>query len=398
MKERVLLFDCFSGISGDMVISSLVELGVPQQYLISELKKLPLSGYRIDFSRAERRGIWGLRADVVCEGEESGHRHLRDIQDIFHNSGLPRRVQERALEIFDLIAEAESTIHNSSREEVHFHEVGAVDSIVDIAAAAICIDYLSPERILFTPLQLGGGSVHCQHGTFPVPAPACLEILRGIPVRCGAAECELTTPTGAAIARTFADEFIQTIEMTPEKCAYGIGHRDTPAPNVLRVMWAQREKPEKQDRGALPAPESALILECNIDDMNPELYPPLIESLLDAGADDAFLEPITMKKGRPAVRLSVLCSEAEEECLGAILLKESSSFGYRRHRVEKRALERKLQQRESSLGTVQLKTAYLGGKAITQKLEFEDCRRIAKEQRLTLPEVYRILQGELYDR
>ena len=310
MSEKILYFDCFSGISGDMTMAALVELGVPEDYLKEELKKINLSGYHLHFKKDQRKGIFGLRADVHLHDDHHNHhdhdhhdhdhhdhdhhhdhvhRTFDDIKKLFESSGLSEKVNSTSLKIFRLIAEAEGKIHNKPADEVHFHEVGAVDSIVDIAAAAICLDYLNPDRIICSPLELGGGTVKCAHGVFPVPAPAALEILKGIPVKTGAVPFETTTPTGAAIMAACADEFTSSPAFQPEKIAYGVGHRDTEIPNVLRVMIA-RKTPENKEK-------DAVLLECNIDDMNPEFYEPLIEKSLKAGAYDTFLTPIIMKKG-----------------------------------------------------------------------------------------------------
>ena len=400
MEEKILYFHCFSGISGDMTISALVNLGVPREYLLNELKKIPLEGYHIQFAEDQKMGIWGLRTDVILADHDHEHHHDHDhhhqhehrnyaaIKEIFARSGLSEAVKSRALDIFARVAEAEGKIHNRPADQVHFHEVGAVDSIVDIAAAAICLDYLKPDRIYCSTIELGGGFVKCAHGLMPVPAPATLEILRDAPVRTGAVPFETTTPTGAAILASVVDRYTDSLSFRPERVGYGIGHRDTDIPNVLRITWGYQSS-------AVQESVEAVMMECNIDDMNPELYAPLLDRLFEKGVYDAYLTPIIMKKGRPAVKVSILASPERESELGHLLLSETSSFGFRTYRVMKQDRPRKTEERESSLGPVRVKTLYSGGKKVKSKLEFDDCLRISREKNLSLPEVYRILGGEL---
>lgn len=407
MAEKILYFDCFSGISGDMTMAALVDLGVPREYLISELAKLSLEGYLIHFATDERKGIHGLRADVILEKHSygdhsrSGHNHLEhhnrtlsDIVEIIRESSLSTNVKEIALSIFQLLADAEGKIHGKPAEEVHFHEVGAIDSIVDIVAAAVCLDYLKPDRILCSTIELGGGLVKCSHGTIPVPAPATLEILKGIPVKSGAVPFEMTTPTGAAILAACVDRFTDNRNFTLVKIAYGVGHRDTAIPNVLRVILAEESAGPP---GSFPVMDEAVVLECNIDDMNPELYTPLMDRFLEAGASDVYYTPIIMKKGRPAVKISVLAPADRETAMGKIIFMETSSFGYRRTVVGKAAMERVLEEKETSLGKVTVKTALLDGRRLKSKIEFEDCLEISRKKGISLPEVYRLIYGELYE-
>jgi len=405
MTENILYFDCFSGIAGDMTMAALVELGVPQDYLLENLVKLNVQGYHIHFVTDARKGIHGLRADVILEHEENTHvehhhhheekltehhhRNFLDIKEIFENSSLNENVKKTSLAIFQKVADAEGKIHGKPADEVHFHEVGAIDSIVDIAAAAICLDYLKPDRILCSTIEMGGGFVKCAHGLMPVPAPATLEILKGIPVKSGAVPFETTTPTGAAILAVCVDEFTDNKNFIPEKTAYGVGHRDTDIPNVLRVTLAKpSEKNVKKTNG------EAVILECNIDDMNPELYSPLMTRFFEAGASDVYLTPIIMKKGRPAVKISVLCRPDRKEILGKMLLTETSTFGYRTLTAGKTELERTLEEKHTSLGPVRVKTGFLEGRKIKSKPEIADVIALADNLELPVSEVYNRIKGE----
>ena len=396
MAEKILYFDCFSGIAGDMTTAAFIDLGVPVDYLLSELSKLSLEGYHIQFIPDERKGIHGIRMDVILEKDlqDNHHRTFLDISEIIRSSPLSHYVKETALSIFQLIADAEGKIHGKLPEEVHFHEVGAIDSIVDIVAAAICLDFLKPDQILCSTVELGGGFVKCAHGTMPVPAPATLEIMKGIPVKSGAVPFETTTPTGAAILAACVDQFTDNRNFTPVKIAYGVGHRDTDIPNVLRLVLAE---PSELSSLSPIAMEDALLIECNIDDMNPEFYTPLMDRLMETGAFDVYYTPIIMKKGRPAVKVSVLASVDMETTIGEILFKETSSFGYRKTIVGKAALERIMEKKMTGFGEVTVKTAVLDGNNLKFKLEFEECLKISKEKGIPLPEVYRLILGELYE-
>ncbi len=396
LKEKILYFDCFSGISGDMTIAALVGLGVPEQYLVAELKKIPLKGFSLRFEQDERKGINGLRVDVVLEDHtDNNHgRTFLDIKKIIGNSGLSEKVKNSTLEVFRILAEAEGKVHNKPPDEIHFHEVGAVDSIVDISAAAICLDYLNPDKIYSSSIELGGGFVKCEHGTIPVPAPATLEILKNCPVKTGAVPFETTTPTGAAILAFFVDCYMDKLEFIPESIAYGIGHRDTEIPNVLRVVLG-----ELSPEGSYLFPDQSgeIVIECTIDDMNPEFYTPLIDKFLKAGAKDAYFTPVIMKKGRPGINISVLSPLDKEKEIGEIMLRETSTFGYRKNKTDKVALVRSFEHKETSLGVVTVKSAFLGGVRLKSKVEYRDCLDISIKKGIPLPEVYRVINGELYE-
>lgn len=440
MKESILYYDCFSGISGDMNLSALVGLGVPEDHLRAELEKLGLDGWSLRLTRDSKHGIFGLRADVELAGHEHNHEHahehnyehghehahkhghehahehnhehehdhehahrtLTDIKALIESSSLGQRVKANAISIFGVLADAEGKVHGKPASEVGFHEVGAVDSIIDIVGAAICLEYLKPDVVMASSIELGGGFVRCQHGLIPVPAPAVVEVLRGAPVRSGSAPFETTTPTGAAILATAVDEFTDDKRFSIVRTAYGVGHRDMPTPNLLRVFWAEREAPPRTMakssygvRSAVVAEAEGVVLECNIDDMNPELHGHVMDALFAAGADDVWITPIVMKKSRSAITLSALCKPAARESVAVAMLAETTSFGLRSYEVRKTALERSVSTVATSLGNVRVKSALSGGKVVRSKPEFDDVKALAEANGLSLVDAYAIVRKEL---
>ncbi len=392
---KILYYDCFSGISGDMNLGVLLDLGVTPDYLLGELKKMDIGEYEVKITQDKRKGITGTRVEVivnsgvaVCTGQASGERTFKDVVQIISKSDLSAKVRNISLDIFTRIAVAEGKIHGCKTDDVHFHEVGAVDSIVDIVGAAICLDCLQPERIISSPVQLGGGFVRCAHGILPVPAPATVEILRGIPVKSGAVPFETTTPTGAAILAATVDAFTEDLCFTPQKIGYGIGHRDTDIPNVLRAYLG--EMPPEAFSGATKdtSKQTAILVECNIDDMNPEMYEDVMEAFFAAGASDVFLTPIIMKKSRPAIKISVLCSQSERLAIEEILWLSTSTFGLRSQTVSKSMLQRDFSTVSTKFGDVSIKNGYWQGRKIKSKAEYEDCRRLAKENGVSVKEIY----------
>jgi uncharacterized protein (TIGR00299 family) protein len=382
---QVLYYDCFSGISGDMHLGAMLDLGVDPDGLIAELGLLELEGYEIKVSPDQRKGISGTRVDVLMDDSlHHGHRNLKDIAGIIEGSRLGEPVIRRSMTMFRKLAEAEARVHGKTVDEIHFHEVGAVDSIVDIVGAAICIEALKPDRILSSPVELGGGFVKCAHGTFPVPAPATAEILSGIPVKTGAVEKETTTPTGAVILACNVDEFKAMEGLRITKTAYGIGQRDHDIPNVLRVYLAETADRDLDDLDSM----DAVIVECNIDDMNPELYGFVMEKLFDSGADDVFITPIIMKKARPANKLSVLCHPSKEDDIVRAVLSHTTSLGLRTYPVNKVLLEREFTKVSTRFGEVTLKTAIYQGRRLRSKPEYEDCIRLAREHKVPVQDIY----------
>jgi hypothetical protein len=371
-----------------MNLGAMIDLGVDATYLTTELQKLNIEGFHLEIQKDIRRGISGTKATVVIENPENEkHRHLRHVEELVNQSSLSPEVKSLSLKIFDLIAVAEGKVHDISKERVHFHEVGALDSIADIVGAAICLDYLKVDKVMSSPIQLGGGMVKCAHGIMPVPAPATALIVQHVPVKTGLVQHEATTPTGAAILVATVDQFTEQIDFRIQKTAYGIGQRDvSEVPNVLRVYLS-----DTGDSASNTSLEEAWMLECNIDDMNPEWYDHLFGKLFDAGASDVFLTPIIMKKSRPANMLSVLCSKNSAPEMKAIIFSNSTTIGLREYPVTKTVLDREEKEIETDLGTVRVKYSSFQGKEIRFKPEFEDLKKLAIQHGLSLNEVERII-------
>jgi uncharacterized protein (TIGR00299 family) protein len=370
-----------------MTLGAFLSAGVPLEQLLSELSKLKLTGFELTARHLQRNGITATKVDVVISEQPSYRRHLSDIKTIIEQSSLSSRVKEQATKIFMEVAVAEARVHNSTVENVHFHEVGAIDSLVDIVGTAICLEHLSIDRVYASPVRIGsGGSVNTQHGTMPIPTPATVEILKGYPVVLTDLPFELTTPTGAAIIKALSAGTLTFEQLSVQSVGYGAGTRELPGlPNLLRVIVGDLEQQHARDE--------VVTIETNIDDMNPEILPYVIEKLMDAGAFDAFLAPIIMKKGRPASLLSVLVERSKLDMMLAILFTETSTLGVRIHQVERRKLERSQRQVHTSLGTVSAKSVVIDGR---EKLipEFEECKRLAAEKSIPLIEVYKILEQE----
>jgi len=394
---RDLYYDCFAGVSGDMNLGALLDVGAEESRLRSDLERLAVPGFELRVSRESRRGISGTRVEVAMEHPAAHHHHrsFRDIRELIRKSPLSEAVKERSVEIFRRLAEAEGTIHGRPPDDVHLHEVGAVDSIVDIVGASICLQALGVERVFSSPVELGGGFVECAHGKLPVPAPATLEILKGAPVKSGLVPFETATPTGAAILAATVQRFTDRLHMRIDRVGYGIGARDTEIPNVLRVMLGEVETGEDQEKegdGVQHRQGTAVLLECNIDDMNPERYDYVMSRLLDGGALDVFLTPTIMKKSRPAVILSVLCAEGTAEPLREILFTETTTLGVRESRLLRTMLGRRSVTRSTPYGDVRVKQAYYKGRLLRWKAEYRDCRRLADEHGVGLEEIYRSVE------
>jgi len=368
-----------------MNLAAMIDLGVDADYLRSELSKLPITGYTLKVTKDQRHGISGTKVEVELDREEKhSHRNLSDIESIIDNSSLKKSIKKTSKEIFRRMAEAEAKVHKKRIEDVHFHEVGAVDAIVDIVGAAICYESLKPDRVMASTIELGGGFARCSHGNLPVPAPATVEILKGLPVRKGSATFETTTPTGAAIISTLAKDFRDQASITIDRVGYGIGHKQSDElPNVLRVFLG-----EITEENGLSA---EIMHECNIDDMNPEWYDHLMEELFRAGAKEVFFTPVMMKKNRPAVKISVLASPGLSEAIKSMIYTNTTTLGIRSYSVTKDALERKFIPVDTEWGKVTIKASYHRGRLLHAKPEYEECRRIAHEFGLPLKEVYQTI-------
>ncbi len=375
MAPNTLVYDCFSGISGDMHIGAMLDLGIDADWLQAELNRLPMADeFDLEICPGEKQGISGTRATVRLTGSPGHHRHLSDIEKIIRAAHYPEPVTALAESIFRHVAEAEAKIHDKPINQVHFHEVGATDSIVDIVAAALCFDALNVDHVFCKTLELGGGMVRCAHGLMPVPAPATAEILTGVPCRYDGIDQEATTPTGAAILKEVVQTFAAPVGFEANTVGYGIGQKDFEIPNVLRVMLGTLA-PESHNL------ETALNHEihCNIDDMPAEAFQPLMEQLLASGAKDVYLTPIIMKKGRPALKVSVLCAPERTDALQQQLLTASTTIGVRVMEVSKRMLPRETLMLQTSAGEVSVKVVAQPDGTKRWKIEHDDVARLALE-------------------
>src|SRR5450759_1962442 len=379
---KIIGYDCFSGISGDMNLGAMIDLGVDKTYLIDELNKLNLPGWELNVETDQKHGITGTKVTVNQTRHEHAHRHLSEIEKIIKDSALDNPTKELSMKIFMKIAEAEATIHGISIDHVHFHEVGAIDSIIDVVGAAICFNALKVDAVHVSTIELGSGFVLCDHGKLPVPAPATAELIKGMPVKKGGVDFEATTPTGAAILAALATSFDPDLPIKIEKTAYGVGQKEHPdVPNLLRVFLG--ETIMKPGSG-----HDAVQIECNIDDMNPEFFEYISESLFKAGASDVFLLNIMMKKGRPGIILNVICEKELADKVKNIIFTESTSLGIRTFPFKKDTLVRKFETIKSIFGDLIIKRSYYNGKEVSSKPEYEECKRIASEKQIPVKEVY----------
>jgi uncharacterized protein (TIGR00299 family) protein len=435
---RILYVDCFSGISGDMMVGALADLGVTPSTFEWELSKMDLGDFHLHFERQTRRGIAGIKFDVHSgsihvegsphshhqdeahlephdhtplqekhphggsthghhhehgEHSEAGHHHahdehrhvmsLSDIRDLIEKSELSDFVKEHAVSIFQRIGKAEAKIHGSPIEAVYFHEIGALDSIVDIVLACVGIETLRIERLYFSSLNEGQGAFRCSHGEYPLPSPAALEILQGLPISQIPIPYELITPTGAAIIAEFQHSVGSMPEMRPEKVGYGVGQRDLPnRPNILRAVLGQLDEDQAQ--------EQIIELQANIDDLSPEILGATQERLFKSGALDVFLFPIQMKKNRLGTLISVLCRPRDREVMQEILFAETSTFGIRYHRIDRVFLDREIVQVETSAGSIQIKVGRRHGRIVQASPEFESCDEAARKSQRPLKRIYEI--------
>jgi len=376
----LLHFDIISGIAGDMTVGALLHLGAPLEPLRRALDAMDLTNVAVARREASRHGIGCVQFVVDAQESTATHRSWGDIRKLLARAGLPAGARERAEAVFARLAEAEGSVHGQRPEDVLFHEVGAADSIADIVGCALAIDHFNPERITSSPPLLGRGIVKSRHGEIPVPAPATLELLKGVSTKGLAVDAELTTPTGAAILVAMVDEFTGWPEMAPTGIGYGAGTREIAGrPNLLRVVLGR-----EVSHGA----GEELLVEANIDDMNPEHFDYLMERLLMAGAHDVWLQPVIMKKSRPAVTLSLLCDEEHLDALERMVFEESTTIGLRRLQVVRRKLTRRSKIVKTSFGPVRIKIAGEGERVYTASPEHGDCRQLAAQHGVPLKMVY----------
>jgi len=376
---RTLYFDCFAGISGDMTLGALVDAGADARELTGRLALLDVDGYEIGFEKVDRSGISATRAVVRLTKEEKKHRHLSHIEKIIGDSRLNDSVKERALKIFRRLGEAEARVHGVPVERIHFHEVGAVDAIVDVVGACIGFELLGVERFAASPMHVGSGTVEMAHGRFPVPPPAVTELLKGAPVYSTDIVGELVTPTGAAIVATVCEEFGALPRMCVEATGYGAGGREYKNfPNVLRVLVGESDKAGETPSGvSRQGDEELLMVETNVDDVSPQVLGHLMERAFELGALDCFFTHVQMKKNRPGVLVSILCRPSDGEVVQGLLFAETPTLGVRSYAVRRRALERESVTVETEFGTIAVKVARREGRTVGATPEYEDCRAAA---------------------
>ena len=390
IPKRILFIEPFSGISGDMLLGALLDLGVNRARLEEKLGTLPLRDFSLSIATCMRAGIRATKFDVLQEGHEDGHGHhahhrsFRDIRALIEASGISEWAMRKSVEAFGKLADAEGRIHGQAPEDVHFHEVGALDSIIDIVGAVVALEELMPVRVFSTRVNVGQGTLECRHGIYPAPGPATIELLKGVPIYAEGDTGELTTPTGAALLVTLAESFGPRPPMTVQRVGYGAGSRDLPASaNVLRITLGT-EVP------ALPAAagrELVAVIEANVDDMNPQMYGFFMERALAAGALDVFATAVQMKKNRPGTLISVVCEPSFVDPLAALLFAETTTIGIRYTLMQRKTLQRKFLSVKTEYGEVTVKVSTEAGRRLNFAPEYESCRRLAQESGAPLKEV-----------
>ena len=380
---RTLYFDCFAGASGNMILGAMLGLGVGRAQLESELDKLGLPNVSLKVENVDRSGISAIHVQVLAP-DQKDHRHLSDILSIIENSNVSQSVKQRSIEIFTRLADAEATVHGIAREKVHFHEVGAIDAIVDIVGACICFELLGIERFVCSKIHVGSGFVDMEHGRFPVPPPAVAELLRNVPVYSTELLGELITPTGAAIISTISEAYGPLPEVSLQSTSYGAGSRTYEKfPNVLRVMLGETEQIAKAKTDI----DDLLLMETNLDDISPQVLSYVMERAFALGVLDCWFTPIQMKKNRPATMISVLCSKDKRELISGLLYSETTTLGLRIREVERECLSREIRSVATQFGPVDVKLAYYEGKLVNAMPEFQQVKKIAIEAGLPLKDV-----------
>jgi uncharacterized protein (TIGR00299 family) protein len=392
--SRVLYFDCFSGISGDMALGALVDAGLPLEELTRALGSLALGDVELRAEKVLRAGVSATKFSVRdlaapnADPNHHPHRHLPKIFSLIDQSALSPTARDRAKAMFQRLGEAEAAIHQMPVEKVHLHEVGALDSIIDIAGIAFAMEWVGADRVVCSPLNVGGGMVHSAHGHFPVPAPATVKLLGHTPVYSGAVQKELVTPTGALIATTFASSFGPIPAMTIDRTGYGAGDRDEPStPNVLRVLIGP-ETAAQPFRAA--SGDRVVVVECEIDDMNPQIFGVAMDRLYAAGALEVFYVPVQMKKNRPGTLLTVIAPPEKRGTIADVIFAETTTIGLRHYEVERECLTREIVAIETPLGTVRFKVASRGGRVLNAQPEFDDCAALAAKHNRSVKDVQAI--------
>ena len=397
---RTLYFDCFAGASGNMILGALVALGVDEKELLERIKMLDVSDFDLEIKTVDRSGISAVYVDVKAPREHA-HRHLHTIEKIIDDSRLSDSVKKRSVAIFTRLAEAEAKIHGIDVRKVHFHEVGAMDAIIDVVGACIGFEMLGIEKFACSKIHVGSGFAQMAHGKFPIPPPAVAELLKNAPIYSTEIEGELITPTGAAIISTVCEEFGQIPEMRIERAAYGAGTRKYNSfPNALRLILGEIETQRRTDDAKIDLTsaeeqtakfafetENLILLETNIDDLSPQILGFVMERAFELGARDCWFTPIQMKKNRPATLVSILCEKEKKEELAEMLFRETSTIGLRVRAAERICLPRRMEKIETKFGEIDVKFASFGGEIVNAKPEFEQLRAIAERENLPLREI-----------
>jgi uncharacterized protein (TIGR00299 family) protein len=379
---KIAYFDLIAGASGDMILGALIDAGLPEDKLREGLSALKLTDFELQARRVDKNGFTATKVDVLVR-DDVPERHLPDIEAIITSSDLPSQIQEQAIAIFRRLGKVEARIHGTPLDHVHLHELGGVDTIVDVVGVLLGLKMLGIEKINVSPVPLGRGFVSGAHGQIPLPAPATVALLQGVPVIGSELEMELVTPTGAVLLISLAESFGQIPTMTLQAVGYGAGGRDLPIPNVLRLLIGE------QVETGIGSSSSLVMLETNIDDLNPEIYEYIMKQLFEAGALDVFLTPIQMKKNRPATLLQVLAKPEDASKMRDLLFEETTTLGVRQALVQRYALDREIREVQTAYGMVRVKVAHLGSGKIKVAPEYEDCRKLAKAQGVPIRDVYR---------
>jgi hypothetical protein len=389
---RQAYLDGSSGISGDMFLGALLDAGFDAKQLLDELKKLELGFFKLKRTRAARGGVMGTRFEVEVTGDHP-HRHLKHIVAIIEPSGISATAKENALRIFRRLAEAEGKIHGKSPEEIHFHEVGAMDAIIDIVGACVGLEALEISELVCSPLNVGSGKVEAAHGLLPVPSPATAELLQGIPIYSSGVEGELVTPTGAAIVSTLAKNFGPLPPFKIERIGYGAGMKEFPGhPNVARLFLGERLESAKGQPG-LQGEELVSLIEANVDDMNPQIFGYFVDQALAAGALDVTCSHLQMKKNRPGLQITILAATDKAEALAQLVFEQTTTIGVRIYEARRKVLEREHLEVETPYGKVRMKVAKREGKVLNAAPEFEDCQKLAAEKNVPLKQVMAAAQA-----
>ncbi|HEY6290376.1 MAG TPA: nickel pincer cofactor biosynthesis protein LarC [Terriglobia bacterium] len=393
----IAYLDCSSGVSGDMFLGACLDADLDSASLLAEIAKLPVGPYEFNSGRVTRSGLAGTQVEITAP-EKQPHRHLAPIEQMIESSALSAGVKDRSKRIFRRLGEAEARLHALPIEKVHFHEVGAVDAILDIVGACVALELLGIEELVASPLNVGTGRVNAAHGSLPVPAPATAELLRGLPIYSSGVEAELVTPTGAAIVSTLASGFGPLPAMKVERIGYGAGARDLPGhPNLLRLMIGERTSSPDLRASSLDG-DVVAVVETSVDDMSPEVYGYLVERALAAGALDISCAPIEMKKNRPGLDIRLLAKPEQAEALADLIFAETTTLGLRISRAERRVLRREMVSVETPYGAIRLKIGLRNGHVLNASPEYEDCRRVALERGVPLKEVMQAAQAAFRNR